>query len=125
MLIYPATFEKDGKYFFVQFPDIPEALTQGDTLEQAYEMASEVLGLALEDKTEFPKPSSVEEIKDRFPDKTIALIGIDLAAYRRKYHSKTIRKNVTVPEWLVDLAESENINFSQTLTEALKQKLGV
>lgn len=125
MLIYPATFEKDGEYFFVQFPDIPEALTQGDTLEQAYEMASEVLGLALEDKTEFPKPSLVEEIKDRFPDKTIALIGIDLAAYRRKYHSKTIRKNVTVPEWLVDLADSENINFSQTLTEALKQKLGV
>lgn len=125
MLIYPATFENDGKYIFVQFPDIPEAMTQGETLEEAYEMASEVLGLVLEDRTVFPKPSSIEQVQKAFPDKTVALIGIDLAAYRRKYHSKTIRKNVTVPEWLVDLAKSENINFSQTLTEALKDKLGV
>lgn len=45
--------------------------------------------------------------------------------YRRKYHSKTIRKNVTIPEWPNDLAENDKINFSQTLTEALKEKLDV
>ncbi|MFY9901844.1 MAG: hypothetical protein WAK52_04470 [Trichococcus sp.] len=52
-------------------------------------------------------------------------LTIDLAAYRRKYHSKTIRKNVTIPEWLADLASEENINFSQTLSDALKEKLRV
>ena len=125
MLVYPATFEKDEKYIMVKFPDIPEAMPQGEDITQAYEMAEEVLGTALEDYTDYPKASSLKEIRDRFPDKDAALIGIDLAAFRRKYHSKTIRKSVTVPEWINDLANAEQINFSQTLTEALKEKLGV
>ena len=124
-LVYPATFEKDGKYILVQFPDIPEAITQGATIEEAYEMAEEVLGLALEDKKDFPVATPVDMMQKQYPSKTVALIGIDLAAYRRKYHSKTIRKNVTIPEWLADLASEENINFSQTLTDALKEKLRV
>lgn len=125
MLVYPATFETDGDYTLVKFPDIPEAITQGETINQAYEMASEVLGLALEGKTTFPQASSIEAIQKVNPNASVALIGIDLSAYRRKYHSKTIRKNVTVPEWLSDMASAENINFSQTLTDALKEKLGV
>lgn len=125
MLVYPATIEQDGKYFLVKFPDIPEAMTQGATIEEAYEMAEEVLGFALEDYTVPPKASLPRELAKQFPDKEVALIGIDPIAYRRKYHSKTVRKNVTVPEWLADLATIENINFSQTLTESLKEKLGV
>lgn len=125
MLVYPAVFEKTDESYIVRFPDIPEAMTEGDTLNQSYEMAVEVLGLALEDYTEFPSPSDVEEIKKDYPNSLVTLIGIDLVAYRRKYHSKSIRKNVTVPEWLADIAQSENINFSQTLTEALKDKLSV
>lgn len=88
-------------------------------------MAEEVLGLVLEDKKDFPATTPVDLLQIRYPDKTVALIGIDLAAYRRKYHSKTIRKNVTIPEWLAELASEENINFSQTLTDALKEKLRV
>ena len=45
--------------------------------------------------------------------------------YRQKNHAKIVRKNTSIPEWLNILAEKENINFSQTLTDALKQKLGV
>lgn len=125
VLIYPAIFEKGEKYIIVKFPDIPAAMTQGDSYEQAYEMASEVLGAVLEDYETYPEPSSIKDIQSEFPNKEVALIGFDPVAYRRKYHSKTIRKNVTVPEWLNDLANTENINFSQTLTEALKEKLGV
>ena len=124
-LVYPATFEQDGNYILVQFPDIPVAMTQGDSIEQAYEMAEEVLGVALEDQKEAPKASTVKEIQEAFPDKQVALIGVDMAAYRRKYHSKSVKKNVTIPEWLEEIAKKENINFSQTLTEALKEKLGV
>lgn len=124
-LVYPATFEQDGKYVLVQFPDLPAAMTQGDSIEQAYEMAEEVLGLILEDEKEAPKASTVGDIQKQFPNKEVALVGIDMAAYRRKYHSKGIKTNVTIPEWLKELAQQENINFSQTLTEALKDKLNV
>ena len=47
-LFYPAIFhpaEEGG--FWVEFPDIPECLTQGDDMQQAYEMAVEALGLSL------------------------------------------------------------------------------
>ncbi len=125
MLVYPATFEKGEKYIIVKFPDVPAAMTQGESYEQAYEMAMEVLGAVLEGYETYPSPSSIKDIQDEFPDKTVAVIGFDPIAYRRKYHSKSVRKNVTVPEWLNDLANTENINFSQTLTEALKEKLGV
>lgn len=125
MLVYPATFQQGKDYIVVRFPDIPEAMTQGKDLAQAYEMAEEVLGLALEGYSDYPQATSIKEVQQEHPEKSVALIGIDLAAYRRKYHSKTIRKNVTVPEWLNDLATAEQINFSQTLTEALKEKLNI
>ncbi|MBC2371443.1 HicB family protein [Listeria booriae] len=124
-IVYPATLEQDGDYILVRFPDIPEAMTQGQTLEEAFDMAEEVLGLCLEDQKHFPEPSPVQDIRKKFPNKEVALIGLDLAAYRRKYHSKSIRKNVTIPEWIANMAEEDNINFSQTLTEALKEKLCV
>ncbi|GAQ02228.1 hypothetical protein NBRC111452_2071 [Companilactobacillus farciminis] len=47
---------------------------------------------------------------------------IDMEEYRRN-NPKTVRKNVTVPEYLVVLGKKKNINFSAVLTEALKNKL--
>ncbi|MGO5966066.1 type II toxin-antitoxin system HicB family antitoxin, partial [Streptococcus pyogenes] len=44
MLIYPATFTQDTDYIMVTFPDVPEAITQGEDFQEAYEMAVEVLG---------------------------------------------------------------------------------
>ncbi len=123
MLVYPAIFENDGAYIAVRFPDIPEAMTQGADLDEAYRMAEEVLGFALEDYKEMPKASSIEEVKKEVPDATIALISVDMVAYMRKYHSKVIRKNVSIPEYLAVLAKEQGINASQVLTEALEEKL--
>ena len=53
--------KRDGG-FVVTFPDIPEAITQGDTVEEALAMAEEALESALEfyfeDKRAVPAPSS-------------------------------------------------------------------
>lgn len=47
-LFYPALFHKaEEGGFWVSFPDLPECLTQGDDMTQAYEMAVDALGLAL------------------------------------------------------------------------------
>ncbi|MGH6916761.1 MAG: type II toxin-antitoxin system HicB family antitoxin [Geminicoccaceae bacterium] len=63
MLTYPATLtpdEDDGGYV-VTFRDVPEAITQGDSLEKALHNAADVLTVALEfyaeDQQRFPKPS--------------------------------------------------------------------
>ena len=124
-LVYPATFTQDGEYIFVEFPDVDGAFTQGENLQEAYEMAEEVLGIILADKKEYPIPSTVKEIATRYPNSDVALVGVDIDAFRRKYRSKTVRKNITLPEWLNDLAVSEKINVSQIATEALREKLKV
>ncbi|NNP68946.1 type II toxin-antitoxin system HicB family antitoxin [Acinetobacter sp. Ac_5812] len=61
-MFYPANFikEPDGSYV-VTFRDIPEAITQGDTLEEAKDMAQDALITAMdfyfEDERSIPLPS--------------------------------------------------------------------
>ena len=51
---YPAKFIQDRKSggFAVTLPDVPEAITEGDTLQEAALMAEEALELALTFYTE-------------------------------------------------------------------------
>jgi antitoxin HicB len=61
MLAYPVTLtpdKKDGGYV-VTFRDIPEAITQGETIEEALAMASEALESALEFYFEGRRPVSM------------------------------------------------------------------
>ena len=55
----------------------------------------------------------------------VTLVDIDFAAYRRASDLRTVRKNVTLPSWLNDLAERNGVNFSQVLQESLKERLHV
>lgn len=58
---YPVNLRKDGKFILVTFPDIPEAITQGDNRAHALEMAKEALESAIdfyfEDRRAVPMPS--------------------------------------------------------------------
>lgn len=58
---YPARLRKDGNFILVTFPDIPEAITQGDNRAHALEMAKEALESAMdfyfEDRRAVPMPS--------------------------------------------------------------------
>ena len=76
---YPATFTPDGDYLFVEFPDIAGAFTQGENLTEAREMAAEVLAFVLAEMTEYPAPSSFEEIARRKPEADVALITVAIA----------------------------------------------
>ena len=44
-LFYPAIFHvADEGGFWITFPDLPECMTQGDNMQEAYEMAADILG---------------------------------------------------------------------------------
>ena len=45
---YPVKLKRDGKFFLATFPDIPEAITQGETKEEALQAAQEALETALD-----------------------------------------------------------------------------
>lgn len=126
-LFYPAIFEKEEDGYSVHFPDIEGCNTEGNSIEEAYEMAVDALGLiylAYKDdlKQPFPKASNPQDIKT-VKGQTIVLIDLDIMAYRKKYETKAVKKTLSIPSWLNDLAIQKNINFSNVLQEALKEKL--
>lgn len=124
---YPAVFTKeaDGKYSVV-FRDLEGCFTCGNNLEHAIEMAEDALALVLYgyevDGREIPAPSELRNIEIT-SDEFISYVKCDTLEYRKMYSNKSVRKNVTLPEWLNAEAEALKLNFSQVLQEALMQKL--
>jgi len=123
MVVYPAIFSKDGDYIFVRIPDLKGGVTQGNDVIDAVNMSEDLIGNLLEDQTTYPKPSDIDPTSLKTGEK-LFYITVDLGAFRREF-SRTIRKNVTIPEYLNDMAKSQKINVSQVLTNALKNELGV
>lgn len=126
-LFYPALFhEAEEGGFWVSFPDLPECLTQGDDMDEAYEMAFDALGLALtsreQEKQPIPLPTSPKQITVD-DDSFMVVVEFDMAAYRKRTNSRAVKKTLSIPEWLNEEAVEKGVNFSQVLQEALVQKL--
>jgi predicted RNase H-like HicB family nuclease len=130
-LIYPAVFkrlENNPNGFCVILPDLPGCLTQGSNLENAIEMAQDAASgwilTAIEDGEALPPPSAHTDIKLEAND-FISFIQLDMDVYTRRFSTKAVKKTLSIPQWLNNAAEEKNINFSQVLQEALKEKLGL
>lgn len=82
---YPAFFTpKDGE-IQVDFPDLPEAFTQGKTMAEAMDLAKLGLAITINDKLghfeEAPVASKVTELQKNFPGKDVRLVTVDLDQY--------------------------------------------
>ncbi len=126
-LFYPALFHKaEEGGFWITFPDYPECMTQGENIQNAYEMAWDALGLAvvsrLESKESLPTPTEPYSMS-LDPDTFCVIVAFDLIAYQKRHNSKAIKKTLSIPEWLNEAATDMNINFSQVLQDALLQKI--
>ena len=79
---YYAIFKKDEQnpeYINVTFPDIVPGVTFGDSFEDAVYMAKDLLKLMLKEAPQqcFP-PTSLEKLKEEYPDETFVLIDVEL-----------------------------------------------
>lgn len=129
--IYPAIFtpEEDGGYS-VRFPDVESCYTGSETLVGAMDMAKDVLCMMLYEMEEhqqaIPAASTVAEIQKQAENgEFVSLISCDTIEYRRFYDNKAVKKTLSIPSWLNDMAERAGVNFSSILQEALKQKLEI
>ena len=128
-LVYPAIFYyEENECYSVEIPDLPGCITQGDNLTEAMEMAQDAatgwLLTTIEEEEEIPKPSNIEDIKVETKKGFKTLVLLDVDKYTQKYGmKKSVKKTLTIPEWLNKRAEKIGINFSQVLQESLLNKI--
>lgn len=135
--VYPTFIAEYEGSFLVYVPDM-DIYTEGISLADAIEMARDAIGLKgidLEDDgKELPVPSTQAEAMSKAKEDTdifdystglLTYVDIDFSEYRRRNENKTVRRNVTLPNWLNIEAEKAHLNVSKVLQEALKDKLQV
>ena len=126
-LYYPAVFFPYGDGYTVEFPDLLGCVTQGDSFEEAFEMAVDAASgwilTSIEDGEDVPPPSPLSKLN--ITEGHVNYVSLDINEYAKRYSTKSVKKTLTIPEWLNTLAEKENINFSQELQFALKNRLGL
>ncbi len=126
--IFPAIFTKDEEWYSIGFPDVPNCFTQGENLQDGLEMAEDALCLTLyhmeQDGKQIPEPTNIKLI-DVPADAFVTLISCDTYDYAKFYKNKTVKKTLTIPEWLNEIAVKENVNFSNTLQNALMEQLHI
>lgn len=125
---YPAIFTREEQGYSVRFPDIEGCYTCGATIPEAIEMAQDALCLMLYDREEdgdpIPPPSDLKAIQDG-TDALVSLVLCDTTEYRKYFDDRTVKKTLTIPNWLNTLAERSGVNFSAVLQDALKARLEI
>lgn len=138
--MYPACFYHEDDAYSVVFPDLNFLATQGDTFEEAMEMAVDCLAGYLYtsklDGESVPGPSKLSDIdpdavaKELDPDASpcesfVNMVTVDVLEYAKTHFDKSVKKTLTIPAWLNAAALEQNINFSQVLQDALKARLHI
>ncbi len=134
--IYPACFFKEKRGYSVVFPDLNWLATSGATESEAMSKAVECLAGYLyvmkQDGEDVPRASSLNDISIEKVAKEVdaetegaftSLVSVDVEEYSKVHFEKSVRKTLTIPAWLNTAALERNINFSQTLQEALIAKM--
>lgn len=121
---YPAVFEPGEDGYGVYFPDLPGCISFGETFEKAQREAEDALGLHLygmeKDGEVIPEPSKNPLI---LPESAngwlVSLITVYPDIVANELDNKRVKTNVTLPAWLKEAAEKENVNYSKILEAAL------
>ncbi len=116
---YPAIVHEEADSFWVEFPDLEGCFSEGGTMADAISNAADALGgfiCSLMDRDiDVPAASDIKEIDPE--GGFVTIIVTDPLSYKRS--TKSVKKTLTIPEWLNEEAEIRHINFSSVLQKAL------
>lgn len=128
LYIYTAIFTpiEDGSGFYAKVPDLPGCITTGKDLADAIDQITDAMNgwlvVAEDEGLAIAEPTPQRELA--IPaEASCALIKADTIAYRAQTDTRSARKNVSLPVWMINLADKRNINCSQLLQNALMEKL--
>lgn len=135
---YPACFFKEKKGYSVIFPDLNYLATCGNSMNEALCAAVDCLagylycckkeGETILEASSFENVNVcqvAEELGLKTEGAFVNIVTVDVEEYAKLHFEKAVKKTLTIPAWLNDMALKNNINFSQVLQDALKEKLRV
>lgn len=130
---YPVKFDSDESGFAVLFPDIPEAMTGGETREEALEMAQDALVTAFEfyfeDRRAIPLPSADGEVYIEVPSSVAAKVLLLNEVVRQGMSNAELARMVGVrPQEITrifDLKHSTKIDTIQKALSVLGKRLEI
>ena len=124
--VYPVILSPTKCGYVVSVPDL-NIDTQGSNVAEAIEMARDAIGIWGITEQDFgrdiPQPGNLKiECAD---GELTTLVDIDFDEYRKVHDNRSVRRNITLPSWLNELAEKSGINVSGVAQRALKAELKV
>ena len=124
---YPVIIEEVSGRTIMSFPDF-DIVSDVEKDKDCIKAAQEIIALCLvhsEDNGEqWPVPLSNDKF-DLKPGQRLVYVNVWMPYHRTLVKTVYTRKNLTIPTWLNELAKESDVNFSEVLTEALKERLGV
>lgn len=123
---YPIILTPAESGYVVYVPDF-DINTEGDSIANAIEMAADAISLVGITKQDMGQdiPVASSALPKCEGNEIAAFAVVDFDAYRRANDMRAVRKNVTIPSYLNELADKAGINFSQVLQDGLKARLGI
>ena len=129
MLAYPVTLspDKNAGGFVVTFVDIPEAITQGETVDEAMKMAAEALETAMdfyfEDKRAVPMPSPPKR-RQRVVELPVSLAAkvllLNEMIHQQVRPAELARRLATTPQEVTRLTSLRHTSKIDRIAGALK-----
>ena len=124
---YPVKMRRDGKYFLVTFPDIPEAITQGESEAEAMKAAKDALETALdfyfEGERIVPSPSTLKR-RQRYVELPVSLSAKVLLLnemLRQKIRPAELARRLhTTPQEVNRLTNLRHTSKIDGIAEAMK-----
>lgn len=127
--VYPAVFTPEDKGMYsVNFPDLEGCYTCGEDLKDAIYMAEDVLAFVLYDYEKEGRsipPASAPSAIALEENDFINYIACDTIGYQKRNNNRAVKKTLSIPEWLNEVALANNANFSQILQDALMERYHV
>lgn len=120
IISYIAVIKQDHNGIFsIKVPDVLKTSINGINLNDVIEQTKDAVVDTLKNLKTYPKNSL--DVGEMSMDKNtqITMITFDMNQYSTD-KDKVVRKNVSVPEYLIDMGKKNGVNFSQMLTDSLK-----
>ena len=129
---YPVIVEEKDGHIILTFPSFGNIVTDVNKGDYYIKAAQEVIALQLASAEDERGPIPNYDLVPEFePDiklkkgQKLVYVNVWMPYHRTIVRTVYVRKNLTIPAWLNQLAEASNVNFSEVLTEALKDRLGI